>query len=898
VNVNENNLSTVSIDNNSEKPALWASHLQLLQDRAISKEAAEEAGLYSFEMAEPDRNERMLKKAGLNQYKNIPNYPGATGIAIPHKHRALDKVERIRFRFDQTEITIPGPTEGSHHGETTKPLPRYAAQADTKVAPYFTTKALASAADTTVDLFIAEAALKAISLTSNGFAAIGLGGVLAGLHDPVATREAGEVVASPEMQRINWRGRRAFIVFDAGICDNPSVAKGAAYAWRALRDLGADVYIVQIPMYHTSANDLENGVLWSAKDQGPDDFLARNGVEAFQALVNQAVPADPVKMVQHVSRGLVGAARTTAVSELLTSNLFKVLLHIGGSLCQDLVAAAAKLAGISKRTVTGAADEAAERLQRREKEVVEGSLERGDQAEVADMVLKEFGGIDNCAFDESDLWVYEDNVYVRKDLDSLVGRVSLKKGLPIGDKGKVLLMSDGFATGAVALLWKSVKNSLGEQPELGFFGSGPKALGFSNGVLAIDPKTGKIIMGEDGTPKLHPHGKEWRLRSQWKFDYVPGLVPSKKISFLQNCFKNDSEASEKIEVIREFLGTCIFGDAPRWQKSFIFQGAGRDGKSEFAKAVKRMMPPGSCSHVDLNDLDNEYNRAKLSGKLLNIVFDLQERTLLGSGSIKAAITGDTLQARNPYGRPFDIAPLAGHMILANKLPPINDTTLGFKRRWIIIGFGNSLSEGEMDVFFAESLRGDLEDQAFISWMVDGLVNLIERKNFKVPASSEERVNQWISTADHVGQFISERLVILSGAEKSSKKNWTASGAIYSLYQAWCTANGHTYKKNSKNFSTDLEEVVKEKSRTASGVVFPVAIKDLEGDAITAEDLTPRPENVMELPCLPRDENSVHILYPSGQSRPQDIEGLGAAYKGKSVLMVRDGEGYKPWALSS
>ncbi|MGH7297928.1 MAG: VapE domain-containing protein, partial [Polyangiaceae bacterium] len=123
----------------------------------------------------------------------------------------------------------------------------------------------------------------------------GMGGVLAGGHDPEELKETGEIVASRELARINWRGRRLYVVYDASLTNpkKPLVALGAAYLGIALRGLGADVWLVRLPTPHPSEADIERGEFYVETDTGPDDYIAKYGKAAFQRLVDEAEPLDP-----------------------------------------------------------------------------------------------------------------------------------------------------------------------------------------------------------------------------------------------------------------------------------------------------------------------------------------------------------------------------------------------------------------------------------------------------------------------------------------------------------------------------------------------------------------------------------------------------------------------------
>ncbi|HXX68372.1 MAG TPA: DUF927 domain-containing protein [Polyangiaceae bacterium] len=182
-----------------------------------------------------------------------------------------------------------------------------------------------AADDPDVWMFVAEAPLKAASISCNtGLPAMGLGGVLAGAHDPGESRTYHEVCAHPAMRKVSWKGRMTVIAFDASISDpkKPLVSLGAAYAAIALKSLGADVWLMRIPYQEPAKDDFAS----TGKDQGPDDYIARNGADAFFRLVFEAVRADPIERLRPLLE-LDPLQRSEAAQGLLSELPILAYLH-------------------------------------------------------------------------------------------------------------------------------------------------------------------------------------------------------------------------------------------------------------------------------------------------------------------------------------------------------------------------------------------------------------------------------------------------------------------------------------------------------------------------------------------------------------------------------------------
>ena len=372
-------------------------HQRVCTERGIPAEITREYGLYSW-TPDAERLARMEhKRLGTDYEPSIPGLPlpeGESGLLIQYPDWGGEEP------YGRVRLDDPGPDQ-----------PRYLAPGGRAVRPYIVLPAAAVWKDTSLPVYVVEAPLKAISMWLAGFHSIGLGGVLAGAHDRSALRDAREVVAHRELrERIDWRGRRVYTVFDAGQRVNPDVALGIAYVWEALTREGADVWVVSLPEYRPGGGHGD-----AVQDQGPDDFLARNGAprdveratEAMQGLIDAAVPADPVVRVRAVVSDLEKADAVRKVTELLRHDLvLQAVLNLGGRALWSAVAAECPR-GVGVAAIRDAAQafrEAQKQKAQKQAEevghpysVVDGCLYAGDvrlarfDARISDEVIKDDG---------------------------------------------------------------------------------------------------------------------------------------------------------------------------------------------------------------------------------------------------------------------------------------------------------------------------------------------------------------------------------------------------------------------------------------------------------------------------------------------------------------------------
>lgn len=154
-------------------------------------------------------------------------------------------------------------------GGVVRDMPKFVTEKDRHNAAAFPPGPnwLKVAKDTKTTLTATEGPIKAYVLCRAGFPAIGLNGVYgfrAKIH--------GRSVFLPDLDRIEWSGRRVEAPIDSDYDDNPDVRRALAQFATEMSKRGAELYRVVIP----SAPD-------GAK-QGVDDFIKRHSVEAYRKL--------------------------------------------------------------------------------------------------------------------------------------------------------------------------------------------------------------------------------------------------------------------------------------------------------------------------------------------------------------------------------------------------------------------------------------------------------------------------------------------------------------------------------------------------------------------------------------------------------------------------------------
>lgn len=238
---------------------LFPQHKEYLKARAVSLDLARACGLRSVTKHEG---------APLVGWQSLPS----DALAIPYTYLPGEKNDHWRLRLDK-------PILRPEKGETC----RYAVAGGEGVRPYIPTTIPDSVLqDVSVSLAIVESPIKSLSLLSADIPALGLGGCNAGGHDREA-KEKGELRLHPELlSRINWEGRKVFLLLDSNRRNKSGVLRGEKLLARCLEAAGAVVFVAQLLPQDDGA------------DWGPDDFIAAKGAQALRGVLEAARPATEI----------------------------------------------------------------------------------------------------------------------------------------------------------------------------------------------------------------------------------------------------------------------------------------------------------------------------------------------------------------------------------------------------------------------------------------------------------------------------------------------------------------------------------------------------------------------------------------------------------------------------
>jgi P4 family phage/plasmid primase-like protien len=377
-------------------------------------------------------------------------------------------------------------------------------------------------------------------------------------------------------------------------------------------------------------------------------------------------------------------------------------------------------------------------------------------------------------FDEGNLYAYDvkKGIWAKKD-EVEAGRIIQSfDGAQAGQKA-TLKLKESDIKGGLACARREVNVD-------GFFANAPAGLVFKDVLVTV---------GAGGAIEKKAHATENRARHSYDFDYCE-REPKKFLKAMRGMFLPDEDAEEKIRLVGEFAGAALLGGATKLQRWVLLKGNGDDGKSTLIDMIRNAMPAGATCSIKPEDLEDQYSRADLAGKLLNTVTEVKQREVLDAETLKACTAGDEMRGRKIREAPIDFKPRAAHLFAANGYPKFSDSSHGFWRRPIVITFNRRFTgDPERKVGLADEIVRD-EKAEIVCWLVRQGAKALARGNYIEPKSHFAALNEWRGETDAVFEFVADRLVVAKSKVPGLVTGWSFPSDLYKAFRAWAEATGH------------------------------------------------------------------------------------------------------------
>ena len=228
----------------------------------------------------------------------------------------------------------------------------------------------------------------------------------------------------------------------------------------------------------------------------------------------------------------------------------------------------------------------------------------------------------------------------------------------------------------------------------------------------INLANGTLEINEDSV-KLRPFDKDDFLTYKLPFIYNPKAVAPRYMNYLNRVLPH-----EKLQLIlAEYIGYLFI---PTWkmkmEKTILLYGSGANGKSVFFDVINALLGRDNVSNYSLGKLTdrNGYYRAMIGDKLVNYSSEINRK--LDPALFKQLVSGEPIEARLPYGKPFILENYARLMFNTNELPRDVEHSDAYFRRFLIIPFDVCIPQHEQDHRLANSIIQN-ELPGVLNWVI-------------------------------------------------------------------------------------------------------------------------------------------------------------------------------------
>ena len=330
---------------------------------------------------------------------------------------------------------------------------------------------------------------------------------------------------------------------------------------------------------------------------------------------------------------------------------------------------------------------------------------------------------------------------------------------------------------------------------------------FRNCMLRID--TGEVM----------PFSRDYVQLSCVDYDYDADAVGTIWDQFLKEVLPDGSSRA----ILQEFIG-ALFIDRHkvRIEQMMILKGSGSNGKSVVFDTLMGILGHNNVTNFGLDELvgsgtERKRNVATMNGKRLNYASETRRFTIDGgSGSLKALISGEPMEARAMYGENFVARDIPLIMINTNHMPELRDWSYGMRRRIMLLPFDVEIPRWKQNPELPEWLKK--EYPYIFNWAMAGRARFISNGyKFTNSDAIDELIDDYHAESSTMLMFLRtqgfnrDRGVVLD-----MPPVWVPFGQLYNDYAEWCTAHDE-YIETKRKASRVLNEAGYGRKRLAASL---------------------------------------------------------------------------------
>lgn len=209
-----------------------------------------------------------------------------------------------------------------------------------------------------------------------------------------------------------------------------------------------------------------------------------------------------------------------------------------------------------------------------------------------------------------------------------------------------------------------------------------------------------------------------------------------------------------VQTLYEIISYCLLPSYPI-HRLFCLYGEGLNGKSKFLELITNFVGQSNVTSTELDTLlDSRFEITRLHKKLVCLMGETNFNEIKKTSILKKLTGGDLIGYEYKNKDPFHDYNYAKILISTNNIPPTQDKTIGFIRRWTIIDFPNTFDErfDVLDQIPNEEYRNLAKKSIKI------LKNLLSKREFHNEGNIEERGIKYEEKSNPFEKFWKEMII--------------------------------------------------------------------------------------------------------------------------------------------
>jgi len=285
-------------------------------------------------------------------------------------------------------------------------------------------------------------------------------------------------------------------------------------------------------------------------------------------------------------------------------------------------------------------------------------------------------------------------------------------------------------------------------------------IAFNNGVYDIVTK------------KLLPHDKKYMFTSKSPIDYVEGADCPIFKKAIREILCNDDEL---IMCVQEIFGNALINNT-KAERAFFFTGVGSNGKSFCSDILTTIVGVDNVSNIQLSKFSERFGIEGIVGKALNIANENELGGAISTESLKALISGDTINISRKFKQAINYKSTVKLIFLLNTLPDTLDNTHGYYRKILIVPFNRVFGIDDIDKTLKDKVSNELS--GVLNWCLRGAERLINNKYIFTESKAVERITKaYKEEQNPVESYLKEVLVYEEGSSETKK-------SVLEAYKSW------------------------------------------------------------------------------------------------------------------